>query len=130
MKTMLLLDDDLVILDIYKYFLYKRYGKTIEYVCENNPKRALEYFKKHKDNIDLIIFDYKMPEINGEYFILECNKIKKVPSILVTAYTDKEIMGMADRLSCDKVIIKDRIRFDLANYVEELINENTDRKIA
>ena len=59
-------------------------------VCAfNNPKEALNFLKK--EETDLIISDFIMPEMNGIDFLTEAKKIQKnISTILLTGYADKE----------------------------------------
>jgi DNA-binding NtrC family response regulator len=54
-----------------------------------SAKEALEFIKKN--NIDLVISDYLMPEMDGLSFLNEVKKIRpEVPRIILTGYADKE----------------------------------------
>lgn len=58
-------------------------------VTYNNPNEALNYIKKNE--ADLIISDFIMPEMNGIDFLENAKKLQKdVSTILLTGYADKE----------------------------------------
>ena len=55
----------------------------------NSPIEALEFLKKNQP--DIIISDFLMPEMNGLEFLTEVNKLyPEVSKILLTGYADKE----------------------------------------
>ena len=55
----------------------------------NNPIEALDYLKKNE--VDLIISDFIMPEMNGIDFLEKAKRTQEeVSSILLTGYADKE----------------------------------------
>ena len=55
----------------------------------NSPKEALTFLKKNQP--DLIISDFLMPEMNGLEFLSEVKKLyPEVSKILLTGYADKE----------------------------------------
>lgn len=56
--------------------------------CINNPLEALEYLKKN--NVDVLLLDFFMPEMNGDEFIKELRKFdNETVVILRTGYSDK-----------------------------------------
>ncbi|UCH92468.1 MAG: response regulator [Candidatus Aminicenantes bacterium] len=60
--TILLVDDEDIILDVGKQML-QRMGFEVK--TANNGKEAIRVFKENRDNIDLIILDIIMPEMDG-----------------------------------------------------------------
>ena len=55
----------------------------------NNPKEAIEFLQKNQP--DLVISDFLMPEMNGLEFLREAKKLyPEISMILLTAYADKE----------------------------------------
>ena len=55
----------------------------------NKPKDAIEFLKSNAP--DIIISDFKMPEMNGLEFLIEATKMyPEVSMILLTGYADKE----------------------------------------
>ncbi len=58
-------------------------------VTFTSAKKALEYIKKN--DVDLIVSDYLMPEMDGITFLGEVRAIKPdIPRIILTGYADKE----------------------------------------
>jgi len=84
-ELILLVDDEKDVLAIGKTIL-ERYGYRI--VTAENGKEAIEVYKKHKDNIHLVIFDMIMPEIGGNEFFLQLKGINpEVRTILASGYS-------------------------------------------
>jgi len=79
--------------------------KTL-YVGENGNE-GLNLYKEHKDEIDLIITDIKMPEMNGLDMARAIRELdKNVHIIVVTAYNDLEFFSQAIDVGVDGFIIK------------------------
>ncbi len=55
----------------------------------SSAKEALDFVKKN--NVDLVISDYLMPEMDGITFLSKVRDLKpQVPRIILTGYADKE----------------------------------------
>lgn len=90
MKSVLVIDDDIDILNLIRDVLEDDYKVTM---CES----AEEAYKNLNQDIDIILLDVMMPKIDGFTF---CNKIREkvdVPIIFITAKTGEEdiIKGLA-----------------------------------
>lgn len=84
-ELLLLVDDEKDILAIGKTIL-ERYGYSI--LTAGNGKEAIEIYKKHKDNIHLVIFDMIMPKIGGDELFLQLKEINpEVRTILASGYS-------------------------------------------
>jgi DNA-binding NtrC family response regulator len=60
-----------------------------EVVTQTSPLGAVEVLKKQQ--VDLIISDYVMPEMNGIDFLVQARRLQPAATrILLTGYTDKE----------------------------------------
>jgi CheY-like chemotaxis protein len=71
-NTILLVDDDAMILDVGKQMM-ERTG--LEVVTAKSGPKAIEIYKKDYKKIDLVILDLMMPEINGVDTYYELRKI-------------------------------------------------------
>jgi two-component system, chemotaxis family, chemotaxis protein CheY len=72
-----------------------------------NGKQALELL--HKEEIDLIISDWIMPEMTGIEFLRACKadpKLKTIPFIMVTAEAQKDNVLEAIEAGVDNYIAK------------------------
>jgi DNA-binding NtrC family response regulator len=109
-----------------------------EVIQSSNPKEALS--RLDSVYVDVVISDYRMPEMNGLEFLQEFRKINPVlPFIIITAYGDIDIavkmmkIGATDFVSKpvhinelnDKLIkIKDELI--LQNDIKEIDDDNPD----
>jgi len=92
----LVIDNDAAICEILKYVLQ---NAGCQVTTNTNPLKAIEAYRKHADDFDLVLIDMLMPECNG----LECfRRLKELhPSIkalLVSGLNElvdeKRLMGM------------------------------------
>ncbi|MFC0417809.1 response regulator transcription factor [Cytobacillus solani] len=84
MKTLLLVDDEPMMLDLLSLYL-----SPIGYHCikKESAREAINYLETHP--VDLILLDIMMPEMNG---LDACEKIRQTwdtPIIMLTAMSDK-----------------------------------------
>jgi two-component system chemotaxis response regulator CheY len=81
---------------------------SLENVVEaENGKHALDILKK--EEIDLIISDWIMPEMTGIDFLKACKQdeeIKNVPFLMVTAEAQKDCIMEAIKSGVDNYIVK------------------------
>ncbi len=86
-QTILIVDDEEII--TYSLSMHLSLSTNLNIITSNDPISALDEVKKN--DIDLIISDYLMPNMNGIDFLLEVKKMKEdVTMILLTGYADKE----------------------------------------
>lgn len=72
-----------------KEYIPKFLRNDVEILEAEDGEKALELFKEHKDSIELIVTDMKMPIMNGYDFIKEIRKIDdKVPILIESAFYD------------------------------------------
>ena len=77
-----------------------------QYVAEDGAQ-GLELFKKHENEIDLIITDVNMPVLNGLEMVKEIKKINmNIPIIVATAFSNKEYLLEAIDIGVDKYVLK------------------------
>lgn len=83
----IVVDDEKMVTSAFKTFLkVEGYNNGAFF---NSPQDALEYIKKEEP--DLIISDFLMPNMNGLEFLTEAKKLyPEVSMILLTGYADKE----------------------------------------
>ena len=61
-KTILVVDDDPLMINVVRYMLLRNGFKVLEAA---NGQEALDVMKEHEQKTDLIITDYNMPKMNG-----------------------------------------------------------------
>ena len=69
--TILYLDDEEVNLFIFK----ANFKNKFNVITSDDPRKALEELKQHKDEIIVVISDMRMPVMNGLEFIEKARKI-------------------------------------------------------
>lgn len=68
---------------------------------------GLEYFKKHHDEIDLVITDVNMPNMSGLEMSKEIKALNaNIPIIVATAFSNSEYLLEAIDLGVDKYVLK------------------------
>lgn len=86
-KKILILDDEKIVTSTLKTLLALESFTDVN--CYNSPSEAINFLKENKP--DLIISDFKMPEMNGLEFLTEAKKMYPDScKILLTGYADKE----------------------------------------
>lgn len=86
-STVVIVDDEEMVLKSLNAFLSLETNYHVETFLE--PKVALEYITKN--DVDLVVSDYLMPEMDGLTFLeLVKNEKPEVPRIILTGYADKE----------------------------------------
>lgn len=77
--TILIADDEEMVLDVAKEMLHHLNYNVIA-AC--NGIDAFELYKKHKDCIDLLIFDISMPKMDGFTCLAAIRQESNVPALL------------------------------------------------
>jgi CheY-like chemotaxis protein len=86
--TVLIVDDDVFMLDILRFYLARAGYKVLE---ASDGKQALKLITKSKPKIDLIMTDLHMPYMSGIELADALKKSKaygNIPMILITSDTD------------------------------------------
>ena len=101
--TVLVVDDDLSVLDCYKKLLSRAGYKT---VTESDPRKVLMDGREIGE-IDLLLIDYKMPEMDGLTLLAELRRREfKARCILVSAFLNDGVRQQARHLGVDHVLEK------------------------
>ena len=86
-STIVLVDDEEMVLTSLRSFLNLETNLKIE--TFTSAETALEFIKKN--DVDIVISDYLMPEMDGISFLAKVREIRPdVPRIILTGYADKE----------------------------------------
>ncbi len=85
-KKILLADDEIALRDVLKETLEAAGNQVF---CAENGREAVALFRKHKDEIDVIILDLIMPEMDGvaAYKVIRQFLTRKIPVIFSSGYT-------------------------------------------
>lgn len=121
--TILLVDDEDMIIETGEQIL-KILGYKV--LVARSGKEALNIYKQHKDNIDMIILDMIMPNMGGgETF----NRIKKInPGVKVLLSSGYSIEGEADKIlkqGCNGFLQKPFNIIELSQKIREIIDNDT-----
>src|SRR6266508_2103191 len=82
-------------------------------------KIAIEKMKTKEQDIDLVILDYKLPDMSGLDFLKEIKKLKpRVPVILITAYGNENISVEAFRRGARDYLKKPFNYNELKNIID------------
>lgn len=109
-KTILLIEDDLPTIEIYKTALKKaNFGVEVIMLGEEAIKRIEEIDGGRAKCPDLILLDLILPDINGLEVLKEIRKHKKaraIPVFILSNYTDRELEERGLRLKTEKYLLK------------------------
>ncbi len=81
-KTILFVDDDTMVLDAGRGLL-EALGYDV--IGMEDPILALEFYKEHMDEIDLLILDVKMPKMSGIELYFKIKEVNKDARIILTS---------------------------------------------
>lgn len=101
--TVLVVDDDPSVLDCYKKLLSRAGYRT---VTESDPRRVLTNGREI-DDVDLLLIDYKMPEMDGLSLLAELRRREvRARCILVSAFLNDGVRQQARHLGVDRILEK------------------------
>ena len=124
MEKILLIDDDEGLVHFLSRF-FKRKGYAVA-ICADGAS-AIE--KIGGESFDLILLDYKMPELNGLDTLSAIKDIEvKTPVILMTAYSTTELAIEAMKRGAYDYLVKPFERKDLSRIVNEALQVNRQMK--
>ena len=85
--------------------------------------KALDIFKKHPQDFDLVITDLTMPHMTGDRLATEIKSIRPdLPVVLCTGYSEKVSDDLVRKLDADEVLIKPMERAVLARTLRRLLD--------
>lgn len=88
-ETLLLIDDEEDILSVTQMML-EAAGFTV--LCTNSPRKGVEMYREHFEEIKAVLVDLIMPEMDGRKVFQELKNINKdVKAILVSGYNNDDI---------------------------------------
>lgn len=124
MEKILLIDDDEALIHfLTRFFQRKRCAVT---ACLSG-REAIDVISK--ENFDLILLDYKMPDFNGLDVLTEIRKVEaKTPVILMTAYGTTDLAIEAMKRGAYDYLVKPFEHKDLTHVVGEALKTNRQMK--
>jgi len=127
-----LLDDEKDIVDVVRMVL-EHLGYTV--TSFTDPVKALENFKDHFNDYDIVISDIAMPELTGTEFAKEVSKINHdIPILLCTGFSENMQATNIKKNGIKALLVKPVKTVVLANTVRKIlddgfINNNPELKI-
>lgn len=125
MKKILLVDDEENVLQaLFRIFKRSSIYNSCNIKLLSNPIEALQYSKEHK--LDLVISDYRMPQMDGVSFLKEIKEIQPdCGRMLLTAGTDlNALMTAINEVEIIKYLIKPWDDAELITAVEDALMRN------
>ena len=126
-KNIVIVEDDLPSIRYYETLL-KSSGANVKIF--RNGKEFVDCLNKDSGKIDLVIMDFLVPLING----IECLRIfrkvhKKVPVLMLTAYSSEQCKTEAYLAGCNEYVLKpiypEKIFFLLEKYLRHEVSSST-----
>ncbi len=100
----LFVDDDEIVLEVGSQML-RRIG--YEVIEARDGQEALTVFKKHKNKVDLIILDMRLPGMNGAAVFENLRKIRAdIKVLLASGYLENHLTGVILDHKCNDFIQK------------------------
>lgn len=118
-KCIILVVDDEEMMEEYIQDLLRERG--YEHASFMDPVKALEFFSKNADRVELVISDIRMPGIDGLELAKRAVEIKAdVPIILLSGYSEK-LPEAASLPNVRAVLEKPLLKTDLVQAVESVM---------
>ncbi len=120
-QRILLVDDEAPLAEITARALNKT-GYNVTY--KTDSLEALETFKAHPGDFDIILTDQTMPNMTGIDLAVELLKIKAhIPIIMFTGIIDQDTMQYAKEIGIRKIILKPMELNKLSAAIQQLCGE-------
>jgi PAS domain S-box-containing protein len=121
-ERILLVDDEEELATMDKNRL-ERFGYRV--TAATSSVKALEYFKKHPDDFDLLITDYTMPEMTGTTLSKEILAIRPdIPIIIATGFSQQLTPEKVNSLGIKRMLMKPQMGDRFARVVREVLDED------
>ncbi|MBF0329123.1 MAG: response regulator [Nitrospirae bacterium] len=106
----LVVDDESTIREIIKDMITSNLRKSLPEITVESASTGAEAIKDLKNNkYDLLLCDWQLSDMTGDK-VIECLKasteLNQTPFIMITAYTDKEIIAKSLKLGAAGFIVK------------------------
>jgi len=115
-----LIDDNAALLAALSLFLAVR-GYAVEPLQE--PVELVEMVKADPNRFDLIVTDYRMPELSGIELVTELRTLRPdLPAIVVSSFVDRTLLREAEQVGVFEVIAKSsRTALDVYAALERFV---------
>lgn len=119
MKTVLVVEDERLLLDSYKEIIEKAGHMCID---KSDGYEALDYLATHKDEVDLVLLDLMMPGVDGLEILgaIKRNEMKygTPPIVVLSNMTSDTVIQDAFALGASSYLVK--LDLDYNGLVKEL----------
>jgi DNA-binding response OmpR family regulator/anti-sigma regulatory factor (Ser/Thr protein kinase) len=126
-ERILLVDDEEMLLDIMTQVMNQWGYKTTAF---SDSQEALEAFRNHPDDFDLVVSDMAMPKRTGLQIGLEMKKIREdIPIIICSGFSEKISHEKARENGFQAFIMKPVIMSELADIIRSVLDDQqSDRR--
>lgn len=122
MRHLVLVDDNILLLKVLK-MVFSEHFEVVEFSI---PSQAVEYFEKNTDKLDIIISDFKMPNLNGVEVLRKAKEYKESTTrIILTGYSDNSII--TENKDVYDVVLDKNLYKDTDQFIE-VINDISNKK--
>jgi len=119
-KTVLLVDDEEIVLSLGIHMLQKLGFRVLD---AKDAAEALELYKQHQHNIDLVIMDLVMPHGGGLGLYRKIQALDPgVKCIATSGYDSSGQMDELFRLGCSNFIQKPFLLSQLSDKINQMLN--------
>jgi response regulator RpfG family c-di-GMP phosphodiesterase len=124
-KTVMICDDEVDLLHLFKYAL----EPTYDVVVVESGKGCIEKFleEKHKGKkVDALLLDYKLGDMLGDFVACKIHELNGVKTILITAYElEQDMVSHLIERRCIIGIMKKPIRIPaMIKELEKVLSAN------
>jgi len=119
-KKVLVIDDDMMILELFQKILEPEYGVSVE----KSAADAINFLNANQ--VDIILLDISMPNISGFDFLYDIRKIPSymnVPIVIVSGNTGEDFFNEAKNSSAFDVLTKPVKKELLIETIEKALTE-------
>jgi CheY-like chemotaxis protein len=118
-KTVLLIDDDTVLLEVMEAVL-KSLGYTV--CAAAGGKKAVDLLHKYQATIECFLIDLSMPDMDGWQTLAALREIKPhIPAILCSGYDEVKAMNGEHAVQVQGFLHKPYSRNDLKDILDQVL---------
>ena len=119
-ERILLVDDEPTLVDMWQAFLEKL-GYTVQAFTDS--REALEYFKSHAHDFDLVVTDQTMPHVTGLALTKEIHGLRpEIPVILCTGFSGAITRDTVDQYNLKGLVFKPILVSELAGQIRKALD--------
>lgn len=125
-NKILIIDDSDEDQAIYKRFLTKEFGESLEIIAYSSGSAGLAYLTENA--VDCILLDYQLPDMSGTDILKEIinNKKSDAPVIILTGQGNEKVAAEAFKLGANDYLMKNdlnqkTLHKTIINVVEKLL---------